>query len=216
MHSASIFIVDDHPLVRSGFQQLIAGEADLSICGEAGTVSEALEKVMRHKPDVAIVDISLPDGNGLELVKRLRIRSPKTRILVISMHDEELFAERALRAGVQGYINKQEAAEKVIEAIREILSGKLYLSRRMTERLLNRVSSGTEALGRSPVGSLSDRELEVFDLIGRGLATGEIADKLHLSVKTIETYRANIKKKLNLKSASELSRTAIQWSLEGH
>jgi DNA-binding NarL/FixJ family response regulator len=216
MHTASIFIVDDHPLVRSGFQQLIAGEPDLSICCEAGTLSEALDTIKRHQPDVAIVDISLPDGNGLELVKRLRIHSPSTRILVISMHEEELFAERALRLGVRGYINKQEAAEQVVEAIREILKGKIYLSQRMTEQLLNRVSTGGGSLDRSPVRNLSDRELEVFDLIGRGLSTGEIADKLHLSVKTIETYRANIKKKLHLKSAAELSRSAIQWSLEGH
>jgi DNA-binding NarL/FixJ family response regulator len=216
MHTASIFIVDDHPLVRSGFQQLIAGEPDLSICCEAGTLSEALDTIKRHQPDVAIVDISLPDGNGLELVKRLRIHSPSTRILVISMHEEELFAERALRLGVRGYINKQEAAEQVVEAIREILKGKIYLSQRMTEQLLNRVSTGGGSLDRSPVRNLSDRELEVFDLIGRGFSTGEIADKLHLSVKTIETYRANIKKKLHLKSAAELSRSAIQWSLEGH
>jgi DNA-binding NarL/FixJ family response regulator len=215
MQTASIFIVDDHPLVRSGFQQLIAGEPDLNICCEAGSLSEALEAIKTHKPDVAIVDISLPDGNGLELVKRLRVHSPETRILVISMHDEELFAERALRAGVRGYINKQEAAEQVIEAVREILRGKIYLSRNMTEQLLNRVSAG-DGVERSPVRNLSDRELEVFDLIGRGMSTGEIADRLHLSVKTIETYRANIKKKLHLKSAAELSRSAIQWSLEGH
>jgi len=216
MQPARIFIVDDHPLVRSGLQRLIAGEPDLAVCCEAGTMAEALEQLALHKPDLAIVDVSLPDGNGLDLVKRVRARSPQTRVLVASMHDEDLLAERALRAGAMGYINKQEAAEQVIEAIRQILTGRIYASERVTERLLRGVAGQPDNAGHSPVECLSNRELEVFDLIGRGLTTGEIADRMHLSVKTIETYRANIKKKLHLKSAAELSRSAIQWSLEGH
>lgn len=216
MQPARIFIVDDHPLVRSGFQQLIAGEPDLTVCCEAGSMAEALQKLALHQPDLAIIDISLPDGNGLDLVRRLRARRPQMRVLVASMHDEELLAERALRAGAMGYINKQEAAEQVVGAIRQILKGKIYASERVTERLLRGVSGHAEAGQHSPVECLSNRELEVFDLIGRGLSTGEIADRMHLSVKTIETYRANIKKKLHLKSAAELSRSAIQWSLEGH
>ncbi len=216
MQPARIFIVDDHPLVRSGFHQLIAGEPDLSVCCEAGSMTEALERLTAHKPDLAIVDVSLPDGNGLELVKRMRSRSPQTRVLVASMHDEELLAERALRAGAMGYVNKQEAAEQVIDAIRQILKGRIYLSPRVAERLQRDGHISAAEPGHSPVERLSNRELEVFDLIGRGLSTGEIADSLHLSVKTIETYRANIKKKLKLKSAAELSRSAIQWSLEGY
>jgi DNA-binding NarL/FixJ family response regulator len=216
MQPATIFIVDDHPLVRRGFHQLVAGERDLSVCCEAGSVAEALECLTRYKPDLAIVDISLPDGNGLELIKRMRARVPQMRVLVASMHDEDLLAERALRAGAMGYINKQEAAERVIGAIRQILQGRIYASERVAERLLSRVADNGEDIQRSPVQFLSNRELEVFDLIGRGLSTGDIAERLHLSVKTIETYRANIKKKLRLKSAAALSRSAIQWSLEGH
>ncbi len=215
MQPARIFIVDDHPLVRSGFHQLIAGEPDLSVCCEAGTVAEALEQLAVHDPDLAIVDISLPDGNGLELIKRMRARAPWVRVLVASMHDEDLLAERALRAGAMGYINKQEAAAMVIGAIRQILKGKIYVSEHVTERLRGVADTGEEPHS-SPVEFLSNRELEVFDLIGRGLGTGDIAERLHLSVKTIETYRANIKKKLKLRSAAELSRSAIQWSLEGH
>ena len=216
MQPARIFIVDDHPLVRSGFHQLIAGEPDLSVCCEAGSVAEALDQLAVHEADLAIVDISLPDGNGLELIKRLRARAPWMRVLVASMHDEDLLAERALRAGAMGYINKQEAAARVIGAIRQILKGKIYVSEHVTERLLRGVAEPGDGAHSSPVEFLSNRELEVFDLIGRGLGTGDIAERLHLSVKTIETYRANIKKKLKLKSAAELSRSAIQWSLEGH
>ena len=216
MQPARIFIVDDHPLVRSGFHQLIAGEPDLSVCCEAGSVAEALEQLTVHEPDLAIVDISLPDGNGLDLIKRMRARAPHMGVLVASMHDEDLLAERALRAGAMGYINKQEAAEQVIGAIRQILKGRIYVSEAVAERLLRSVADHGGDVQHSPVEFLSDRELEVFDLIGRGLGTGDIAERLHLSVKTIETYRANIKKKLRLKTAAELSRSAIQWSLEGH
>jgi DNA-binding NarL/FixJ family response regulator len=216
MHPARIFIVDDHPLVRSGFHRLIAAEPGLSVCCEAGSLAEALEQLGAHEPDLAIVDVSLPDGSGLELIKRMRGRTPHMRVLVASMHDEDLLAERALRAGAMGYINKQEAAEQVIGAIQQILAGHVYVSSRVTERLLRGVTGKAETVQTSAVECLSNRELEVFEFIGRGLGTVDIAEKLHLSVKTIETYRANIKKKLRLTSAAELSRSAIHWSLEGH
>jgi len=214
MHRVSVLIVDDHPLVRSGLHELIKHEPDLEVCCEAASLQEAVQFLGHHSPDVAILDISLPDGNGLDLIKRLRIRNPDTRILVLSMHDETLLAERALRAGALGYINKEEAAENIVSAIRQILKGKTWMSQRMTEHLLRAGAPGTSESFTSPVDCLSDRELEVFELIGRGLGTGDIAGKLHLSVKTIETHRANIKKKLYINSGSELTRRAMQWSLD--
>jgi len=214
MQQTTILIVDDHPLVRTGLGELLKHEADLKICCEASNLQEAFQFLRDSSPDVAIVDVSLPDGNGLDLVKRLRIRNPNTRILVLSMHDEALLAERALRAGALGYINKEEAAENIVSAIRQILKGKTWMSQRMTEHLLRAGAPGTSESFTSPVDCLSDRELEVFELIGRGLGTGDIAGKLHLSVKTIETHRANIKKKLYINSGSELTRRAMQWSLD--
>jgi DNA-binding NarL/FixJ family response regulator len=209
-------IVDDHPLVRSGFRQLIESEGDLSVCCEAATMSEALQLIKHCKPNLAIIDLSLPDGNGLELIKRLHQQYPNILILVSSMHDEDLFAERALRAGAKGYINKQEAGEEVIVAARRVLDGKIYLSTHIAERLLLERDGNPGAPVLSPVEHLSNRELEVFELIGHGMTTGEIADKLHLSVKTIETHRANIKTKLGLCSAGELTRSAVQWTLDAY
>jgi DNA-binding NarL/FixJ family response regulator len=214
MQRVSVLIVDDHPLVRSGLHQLIRNEPDLEVCCEAAGLQEAVAFLDRNSPDVAIVDISLPDGNGLDLVKRLRIRNPDTRILVLSMHDETLLAERALRAGALAYINKEEAAENIVAAIRRVLKGKTWMSRRMREHLQSTGATRIPESFESPLERLSNRELEVFELIGRGLGTGEIAGRLHLSVKTIETHRANIKKKLYIDSSGELTRRAIQWSLE--
>jgi DNA-binding NarL/FixJ family response regulator len=214
MQQATVLIVDDHPLVRSGLHQLIRHEADLEVCCEASNVEEALRFLDHGLPDVAIVDVSLPDGNGLDLVKRLRIHNPDIRILVLSMHDETLLAERALRAGALGYINKEEAAENIVAAIRRILKGKTWMSHRMREQRLSMGATRIPESFESPLERLSNRELEVFELIGRGLGTGEIAGRLHLSVKTIETHRAKIKKKLFIDSSGELTRRAIQWSLE--
>ena len=214
MHRKSILLVDDHPLVRSGLRELLKHEPDLEICCEAASLQEAVQFLGHHSPEVAIIDISLPDGNGLDLIKRLRIRNPDTRILVLSMHDETLLAERALRAGALGYINKEEAAMNIIAAIRRILKGKTWVSPRMTEYLQRMGAARAAESSESPVECLSNRELEVFELIGRGLGTGEIAGKLHLSVKTIETHRARIKKKLYIDSSGELARRAMQWSLE--
>ena len=214
MQPRKVFIVDDHPLVRNGLRQLIEGEPDLSVCCEADSMSSAIKSIASNLPEIAIIDLSLPDGNGLELVKRLQARYPDIPILVSSMHDENLFAERALRAGAKGYINKKEAAARVLDAIREVLKGKIYVSQRMTERLLQNVSGSAQKSAQSPVERLSNRELEIFELIGHGVHTGKIADKLHLSVKTIETHRASIKRKLGLHTANELIRSAVQWSLE--
>ncbi len=211
----NIQIVDDHPLVRSGLQRLIERQPGLAVCCEAGSVAEAIKCFDSIRPDLAIVDISLSDGNGFDLIRRIQARSPDTRILVSSMHDESLLAERALRAGAMGYVNKAEAAENVVDAIWQILDGKIWLSERMQERLARNNMDTSPAPGQTPAECLSNRELEVFDLIGRGHGTSEIAGMLKLSVKTIETHRANIKAKLNLCSGGELNRRAMQWSLEG-
>lgn len=213
--STTILIVDDHPLVRAGLRQLIADEADLRVCGEADGMSEAMRILKKLTPDVAIVDLSLANGSGLDLIKRIYAVAPSVRILVSSMYDESIFAERALRAGAMGYVNKQQASENVIKAIRQLLSGKLYLSARMTDRLIHQGITGVKRKsGDLNLAKLSDREVEVFDLIGRGFSTNQIAAKLSLSIKTIETHRAHIKKKLNLRSPNELTVRAVQWSLE--
>jgi len=213
MQTSHIMLVDDHPLVRSGYRHLIESEPDLCVCCEAATIDQALELVYQYSPDLAIIDLSLPDGNGLDLIRRLRARYPSILILVSSMHDEDLFAERALHAGAMGYINKQEAGEQVIHALRRILDGKVYLSPSMTERQALEPSNNTGDPNHSIMARLSNREIEVFDLIGRGLSTSQIAARLNLSVKTIESHFANIKTKLGINSAGELMRSAISWSL---
>ena len=214
MTPASIFIVDDHPLVRRGLNQLIAGEPDLSICGEAASVRETLNTIANCMPDLAIVDLSLPDGNGLKLIERLLARYPTLSILISSMHDENLFAERALSAGAKGYINKSATGDEVINAIQQILKGKVYTSQQVAEHLSEVNANTSQNPEQSPVQQLSNRELEIFEFIGSGLSTGDIAQKLSLSIKTVESHRANIKKKLGLGSAGELTRIAMQYSLE--
>jgi len=210
----SILIVDDHPLVRVGLKSLIEAEADLKICGETGQIGEALDLVRATEPDLAIVDLTLADGNGLELVKRLAAQQEDLRILVCSMHDESLFAQRVLSAGAMGYINKQEATTHIIDAVRQLLEGKVWLSKAMTERMLQGFARRRSSQKTAGVESLSDRELEVFGLTGQGMGPSQIAELLHLSVKTIETHKQKIKKKLNLNSGSELTRHAMQWMLE--
>lgn len=214
--SARIMVVDDHPIVRQGLSQLIGSEPGLEVCGEASDAAEALKLLAETKPDLIIVDISLNSGNGIELIKQIKVRDENVRMLVSSMHDESLFAERALRAGAMGYINKAETTDKVFDAIHQVLAGKIYLSARMTDRMLCRAIGSEEHMTGSPIDSLSDRELEVFELIGQGLTTRQIAAKLHLSPKTVETYRENIKSKLNLNNATELTRHAVQWTLESN
>lgn len=214
MYQASIFIVDDHPLVRRGLQQLIDGEPDLRVHGEAASVHETLELITQNTPDLVIVDLSLPDGNGLELVKHLLARFPELSILVSSMHDESLFAERALKVGAKGYINKSATGDEVLKAIKKILNGKTHVSQQVAEQLAQNKANHSQQPGTSPIQQLSNRELEVFEFIGRGLSTGDIAQKLNLSIKTVESHRANIKKKLGLVTSGELARSAMQWSLE--
>jgi len=206
-----IFIVDDHPIVRKGLAQLINQEEDLVICGEADNAETALEALKKVKPDLAIVDISLRGIDGFELTKLIRARFDNIPVLVISMHDESLFAERALRVGARGYIMKQEAIEKMMEAIRKVLRGELYVSERVSANIVKRFVDGKADGVSSPEELLSDREMEVFQLIGQGFGTRQIADQLHVSVKTVETYRANIKEKLNLKNATELMKHAVHW-----
>ena len=190
---------------------MLEHESDLMVCGEAGTVREALQSIERLKPDLAVVDISLKGANGIELLKSAKALFPMLPTIVLSMHDESLYAERALRAGARGYVMKQEASDQVISAIRTALAGDLYVSSSMNKRMLRRMVLGTEASDTSPVWNLSDRELEVLQLIGCGHGTRQIAEELHLSVKTIETHRAHIKDKLDLKTGPELTRFAVEW-----
>jgi DNA-binding NarL/FixJ family response regulator len=206
-----IFLVDDHPVVRQGIKLLVHQESDLEVCGDADSTQEALRSIEKLQPDVAVIDLSLKDSNGLELIKDLRIRCPKLLILVLSMHDESFYAERVMRAGARGYITKDEGAEKVIEGIRRLLKGEAYLSDKMASKMIYKLVDGRSAQTRSSVDCLTDRELEIFELIGSGLGTREIAEKLHLSVKTIESHREHIKDKLKLDGATELLKHAIQW-----
>lgn len=212
--SKRIMIVDDHPIVRQGLRMTIEREQDLIVCGEAEGLSQAMQLYHDTEPDVVVADISLENGSGIELVKELVAQESDIKILVCSMHEESLFAERALHAGAKGYINKEQATEKLIVAIRRVASGRVYLSDQMTDRMLCRqVGTGDEP-PKSSIETLSDRELEVFEQIGHGVTTRQIAEKLHLSPKTVETYRENIKHKLNLSNATELTQHAVQWVLE--
>lgn len=211
--SARILLVDDHALLRRGLAELIEGEGDLEVCGEAGDPTGALELLEEDEVDLAVVDISLQEGSGLELVKQIKSQHPDVDVLVLSMHDENLYAERTLRAGAKGYINKEASTEKVIEAIREVLAGRVYLSEKMSDRILHRIVDRDTMPEESPIDTLSDRELEVLELIGRGLTTRQIARQLHLSRKTVDTYRDHLKTKLQIKTANELVRYAVAWTL---
>ncbi|MBN2294274.1 MAG: response regulator transcription factor [Pirellulales bacterium] len=208
-----ILIVDDHPIVCRGLRELVADEPDLEVCGDAEDVSAALKQVESLCPDIVVIDLSLKGGHGLELIHEIKAKNERIRMLVSSMHDESLYAERVLRAGAMGYISKQESPDKIIEALRQILRGEIYLSSRMSNRLLHRLTSG-QSFETTPIDDLSDRELQVFEMIGQGLSTKEIAVKLDLSHKTIEAHREKIKSKLNLKTGTELNRHATQWVLE--
>jgi DNA-binding NarL/FixJ family response regulator len=207
----SIFIVDDHPLVRQGLAQVINAEADMNVCGEAEDAPKALHLVNAKDPDLVIVDISLRGNNGLELIKNIKALKHNLPILVFSMHDETVYAQRALRAGARAYVMKQESADKIVLAIRRIMSGDIYVSNRVADQVLHQLVNGSGDPAGSPVDRLSDRELEVIQLIGRGLSTREIASSLNLSVKTIESHRAHIKEKLNLRNATELVQFSVQW-----
>jgi DNA-binding NarL/FixJ family response regulator len=207
-----VMIVDDHPIVQEGLADLINKEKDLVVCGWAEDIPQTLKAIKELEPDVVTVDISLGDANGLELIRGIKTQYPDLPMLSLSMHQESFYAERAIRAGAKGYITKQEATKKVILAIRRVLDGGLYLSEEMKDKLLCSVvgSNGVEA-GHSPIERLTDRELEVFGLLGEGKGTREIAEQLCLSVKTVETYRARLKEKLNLSSGSKLLQQAFEW-----
>ena len=214
-HTTNVLIVDDHPVVREGLALHIGAQADMRVCGEAEDVTDALQLLDNCKPDVAVIDISLKTGNGLDLIKRVRGRNEHIRIVVWSMYPENLYAERALRAGALGYVHKGRATKNIIEAIRCVRSGTIYVSEEISSLLLSRlVGGGTNGPSTDAVESLSDRELEAFRLMGHGRTTEEIAEQMHVSPKTVETYRARIKEKLNLSNATELIHRASQWVLE--
>jgi DNA-binding NarL/FixJ family response regulator len=210
---AKILIVDDHPLVREGLALRISLHSDLKVCGEAETEDEALALVKQTSPDLVLIDISLKSGHGIELIKRIRSLDATINMLVISGFQESLYAERAFRAGALGYLNKQESNEKMIEAIRTVLAGERFLSPEISRRLVEQ-ALGASDVRKTPIERLTDRELEIFRMIGEGLTTGAIAERLFLSTHTIDTHRENIKRKLAVSNAAELSRTAVQWLLE--
>ncbi len=206
----SIFLVDDHPLMRQGLTQLINSEPDLAVCGEAEDAPRALKGISTRNPELVIVDISLQGNNGIELTKSIKALYKDLRIMVLSMHDEHIYAQRVLRAGANAYVMKQESPERVIEAIRRTLNGDIYVSEKVGAQILHQIVNGRGATG-SPIDQLSDRELEIIQLIGEGKATREIAASLNVSVKTVESHRAHIKEKLNLKNATELVQYCVQW-----
>lgn len=205
--------MDDHPVVRNGLCQAVSREADLHVCAEASSIVEALQKLDGANPDVLVIDLSLDGENGIDLIDYAKSRVPSIKILVYSAHDEETFAGRTLRAGSLGFINKREPISKVVDAIRQVLRGEVYLSPKMTKSLLHRAALG-QTLDSEPTSTLSDRELQVFRLIGEGLSTVQIAGKLELSPKTVESHRKTIKQKLNIETSSQLSRRAFQWVME--
>ena len=205
-----ILIVDDHPTFLHGLRDLIEEEPDLVVCGQAADAGEALQLLRTTQPDVAVVDLSLKGGHGLELIEQIGQRDDRVRMLVCSVHPESHFAERALRAGAMGYVNKQEAADKLVEAVRQILRGEIYVSGPMAKRLLHGLVGG-KGSGKNPVDTLTNREIEIFEMIGQGLTTKQIARQLHLSHKTIEAHREKIKMKLGLANSVQLSFSAFQW-----
>jgi DNA-binding NarL/FixJ family response regulator len=206
-----LFIVDDHPLVREGLTNLINGQDDLIVCGEAKDSANAINEIAKARPDVALIDISLTNESGLELVKQLGKQFPRVALIILSMHDEALYAERALRAGARGYVMKREASKSVLAAIRRVLGGGVYVSERIVNRMARKVASSREQLAGSPVERLSDRELEIFRLLGQGRTTSQIAADLNLSLKTVQAYCARAKEKFGVTSLTELLRAAIRW-----
>jgi DNA-binding NarL/FixJ family response regulator len=212
---AQILIVDDHPMTRSGLAHLINHQADSVVCGEAENAAQALDLLAVSRPDLMLIDITLPGKSGLELIKDVKAIRPDLAMLVISMHDESLYADRVLRAGARGYITKQEGGEKLIGAIRRVLSGKIYVSESMSAHILEIFSGGQPGTERSSIQNLSDREFEVFQALGEGLSSHEIAKKLHLSAKTVDAHRANIKTKLKINTTAELISFAARWTTAG-
>ena len=211
---ARIVIVDDHPATRDGLQMRVELETDLDLVGEAADVEDGLALIRNLSPDLAVIDVSLKTGSGIELIKRVKGEGLNTRMLVWSMYEDSLYAERALRAGAMGYINKENVTGMIITAIRNVLAGEVFLEKKASAKMLSRIVLGKDAAGAAPGDALSDRELQTFELIGRGMNTTDIAGKMKLSPKTIETYRAWIKEKLELNDMASLTREAVQWVLE--
>lgn len=209
-----IMIVDDHPLVREGLNARLSAQADLRVTAEADSVDTALQRIKDSPPDALIIDIALESSNGLELIEQVHSRYPRIKMLVVSAYEEMLYAERSLRAGAQGYVNKKQLQDDVVVALRTILRGDRYLSPQMSQRVLEQLAARADNLSEDPVKRLSNRELQVFQMIGEGLATGSIAAALHLSVHTIDTHREKIRYKLGLRTGAELIRRAVQWNLE--
>jgi DNA-binding NarL/FixJ family response regulator len=213
---SGIILVDDHPMLRRGIAELINGEKDLEVLAETGAAAEVYELFSKHHPALLVVDVSLEGENGIELMQQLSYKDPNVKMLAYSMHDEQLYAERALRAGAKGYVMKHAPPETFLEAVRDVLKGKVYLSEMMSGRLLGKLvgAGANAAVTKSPIETLSNRELEVLQHMGRGMTTAQIAEKLTLSIKTIETYREHLKQKLNVQTGPELLRYAIEWSLD--
>jgi len=209
-----VFLVDDHPLVREWLTTLINQQSDLTVCGEAGDAPGALQAIEALRPDAAVIDVTLASGSGIELIKDLRRCCPRLAIVVLSMHDEALYAERAMRAGARGYVTKRETTKKIVAAIRKVLEGGIYASEHFAALMAEKLMEGRGSAENSPVAELSDRELEVFKMLGSGQATREIGDSLGISMKTVQVYCARIKEKLNLKTMNELLREAVRW-MEG-
>lgn len=211
-----IYIVDDHALIRRGLVTLIHAESDMEVCGEAEDAATGLRDIIKLQPDLVIADISLKGNSGLELIKNIKAFNPKIQIMVLSMHHESIYALRVLKAGARAYVMKQDVVQKVVEAIRRIRAGHLYVSDDVASQMLNRLVDGDTSDNASPVAMLSDRELEIVNLIGNGLLTREIASQLHVSVKTIETHRAHIKEKLNLRNGTQLVQFCVRWVEENN
>jgi DNA-binding NarL/FixJ family response regulator len=216
LRKSRVLIVDDHPLVREGLANLINAQSDLMVCGEAEDSTQAIARIAKARPHVALVDISLKNESGLELVKYLASQFPQVALIILSMHDETLYAERALRSGARGYVMKREATKSVLASIRRVLEGGIYVSERVTSRMANALSSSGEAASSSPVERLSDRELEIFRLLGQGRTASQIAGDLNLSVKTVQAYCARAKEKFGVSSLVELLRAAIRWEDASH
>ena len=211
-----VFIVDDHPLVREGLTNLINGQDDLIVCGEAKDSAQAINGIAKARPDVALIDISLENESGLELVKQLKTQFPQVALIILSMHDEALYAERTLRAGARGYVMKHETSKSVLASIRLVLGGGVYVSERIVKRMVSRLTSSRESVASSPLERLSDRELEIFRLLGQGRTPSQIAGDLNLSLKTVQAYCARAKEKFGVTSLTELLRAAIRWDDASH
>jgi DNA-binding NarL/FixJ family response regulator len=212
----SIFLIDDHPLVRDSLTMLINQQEDMHVCGEAEDMTSAMRGLAQTVPDIAIVDLSLKEGSGLDLIKHLKAKAPEMQVVVLSMHDEKLYAERCIRAGARGYVMKRESSKRIIAAIREVRDGRLFLSWQAASLFAERFVGTKQGVVEAPVESLSDRELQVFALIGQGLPTRDIAGSLNVSVKTVQAYCARIKQKLHISSATELLREAVRWHDKQH